>query len=171
MSELELWWNKTDRGEKKYLRKIISQRHFSIQIPQRLVLGCTRAFAVTGRRKTASALARTDCGNKQYLPVPYITVFILCTSHLKIKQMHFEEAGFLGSGTVWLVSVSWRFEGKTSFWPSETLTLGNRITSQKNRIHKSTAVGISNHTKICILLIRVEHSYWIWYESTFSSEC
>jgi hypothetical protein len=33
MSELELGWNETDKGEKKYPRKILSHRHFSIRIP------------------------------------------------------------------------------------------------------------------------------------------
>ena len=158
MSELELWWNKKDTGESKYLSKILSQPYFYIQIPQGLALEWTRAFAVTGRRKTASALARTDCGNKQWLPVPYVAVFILCATCFKVKQMHFEEAGCLGSGTVSLGQCFLTFRRQDL--PSdrlETLALGNSITSQTTRIQKNTAVRTSNHTNICILLIRVQH--------------
>jgi hypothetical protein len=96
---------------------------------------------------------------------PYFAVFITCTICFKIKQIHFEEAEFLGPGTVspgWCFLAVWRKDTPSD--RLERLAIRYSITSLKTWIHKNAAVETFNHTTICILLIRIQHSFWIYNE-------
>jgi len=84
--------------------------------------------------------------------------------------MHFEEVGFLGSGTVWLGQVFLRFEGKTFLLTVRNINPRKQHDIPEDPDPQEHRSGNFQSHKSMYFTYTSKHIYWIWHESAFSSE-